>query len=254
MARARPETTTDTVLGGRVRIEQPRRGFRAGVDAVLLAAAVPAVAGQTVLDLGCGVGTAALCLAARVPRLALWGVDRQPEYAAFAARNGAANACPVAVSVADVCRLSSAVRARRFDHVVTNPPYFHPDRGLPAREPGRAAARSESAGARDWIDSALRRLAPTGVLTLIQRIDRLPEVLAALDARVGAVQVLPLQSYPARAPRLFVLRAQAGRRAAFRLMPPVILHQAAPGTDAAPYTAAISDVLQNAAPLPGFEA
>ena len=56
------ETTDNAFLGGRVQLLQPRRGYRAGVDPVLLAAAVAARPGEAVLELGCGVGTALLCL------------------------------------------------------------------------------------------------------------------------------------------------------------------------------------------------
>jgi tRNA1Val (adenine37-N6)-methyltransferase len=46
------ETTFDAFLGGRITLEQPTKGYRAGVDPVLLAASVPARAGQSVLELG----------------------------------------------------------------------------------------------------------------------------------------------------------------------------------------------------------
>ena len=55
----------DAFLGGRLRIWQPRAGYRAGIDPVMLAAAVPARPRQSVLELGCGAGTASLCLAAQ---------------------------------------------------------------------------------------------------------------------------------------------------------------------------------------------
>ena len=60
---------------------QPSHTMAPGV-----AASVPARAGQSVLDLGCGVGAVALCLGARVPGLTLTGVERQPDYAALAQR------------------------------------------------------------------------------------------------------------------------------------------------------------------------
>ena len=80
----RVETTNDLFLGGKVTALQPAKGYRAGIDAVLLAASVPAKAGETVLELGCGVGVASLCLAARVEGVEITGVELQPEYAALA--------------------------------------------------------------------------------------------------------------------------------------------------------------------------
>ena len=82
-------TTRDAFLGGKLRLRQPRRGYRAGIDPVLLAASVPARPGQSVLDLGCGAGAAALCLAARVGGLRLAGLERQADYAELARANAA---------------------------------------------------------------------------------------------------------------------------------------------------------------------
>ena len=112
------ETRLDAYLGGRVRVRQGVRGYRAGVDAVMLAAAVPASPGQTVLELGCGVGVASLCLAARVDGLELLGVELHGPTAALARENG------LACVTADLRALPAEVKSRRFDHVLMNPPYF----------------------------------------------------------------------------------------------------------------------------------
>ena len=96
------ELTEDGFLGGRLSLLQPARGYRAGVDPVFLAAATPARPGQSVLDLGCGVGTAALCLGARVPDLSLAGLERQPDYAALARENATRNGIPLTVIEGDL--------------------------------------------------------------------------------------------------------------------------------------------------------
>ena len=54
--------STDDFLGGKLRVKQPKKGYRAGIDPVLLAASVNAHIGDNILDLGCGVGVASLCL------------------------------------------------------------------------------------------------------------------------------------------------------------------------------------------------
>src|SRR5215510_9229577 len=86
-----PATTLDTVLGGRVMLNQPALGYRVAIDPILLAAACPAEPGETIADLGCGVGTAALCLARRVADVRCVGVDLQPELADLANRNAEEN-------------------------------------------------------------------------------------------------------------------------------------------------------------------
>lgn len=218
------DLTQDAFLGGRLQIWQPRAGFRSGVDAVLLAAAVPAEAGQVALELGCGVGVASLCLAHRVPGLRVVGAEIQPEYAALARKNAVENQLPVEVVVADLMTLPDTVRQTSFDHVLMNPPYFLRDQGSAAPDPGRDLARGGATALADWIDVATRRLAPGGVLSLIQRAERMPDVLAAMDARLGAVELLPILPRAGQSAGLFLLRGRKGRKTQFQLRAPVIMH------------------------------
>lgn len=117
------ELTCDGFLEGRLQVTQPKAGFRSGADAVMLAAACPAVSGQAVLELGCGAGVASLCLGWRVPGLRLAGLESQPAYADLARRNAAANGIAMQVLTGDVVRPPAELRAMAFDHVIANPPY-----------------------------------------------------------------------------------------------------------------------------------
>ena len=248
-----PALTCDAFLGGRLQVWQPARGYRAGIDPVLLAAAVPAQAGATVLDLGCGVGTAALCLCARVAGLELTGVELQPDYAELARRNAADNGVALRVVTADLQALPPDLSGATFDHVITNPPYFDRAHSSPAADPGRETALGEALSLSIWLDIALRRTRPGGTLTLVQRMDRLPDALVAVSARLGACQVLPVAARTGQPAGLFLLHGVKGRRTPFRLCPPLVLHtgDAHPG-DRDHYTPEVSDVLRNVAPLPGF--
>ena len=118
------DLTDDGFLGGRLRVLQPRLGYRAATDPVLLAAAVPVRAGQSVLELGCGAGVAALCLLVRVPGVRVAGLERQAGYADLARRNAARNALSLTVEDGDLAAMPPALRAAAFDHVIVNPPYF----------------------------------------------------------------------------------------------------------------------------------
>ena len=247
------EVTEDLFLGGRLCLTQPRRGYRAGVDAVLLAAAVPAGPGDRVLELGCGVGAASLCLGLRVPGLALTGIELQPAYAALARQNAGRAGVALRVVEADLRDLPNGIRTETFDHVLMNPPYFRRADGTAAQDPGRETAMGESAALETWIDVALRRLKAGGRLTLVHRIERLPAVLAALEGRGGATEVLPLVSRPGRPPSLFLLRSAKARRTPFRLAPAVVMHQAPTHQgDRADYVSAIASVLRDGAAMVGF--
>jgi tRNA1(Val) A37 N6-methylase TrmN6 len=214
----------DLFLGGKVVLWQPRQGYRAGLDPVLLAASVTARAGERVLDLGCGAGAAVLCLGARVAGMDLHGLELQPGYAALARRNAVDSGLTLTVYQGDVARVPADLRALRFDHVMMNPPYFSRARGTAARDLGRETALGEAVPLAVWIDAATRRLVPGGWLWVVQRVDRLPETLAAIDERLGGVTVLPLAARAGRDADLFLLRARKGDRGPFRLRAPRLLH------------------------------
>ncbi len=241
--------THDAFLNGRVMIRQPRTGYRAATDPVFLAAAVPAAPGQNVLELGCGAGTALLCLAARVPGLRLTGVEVQPAYAALARRNAVENGAAVDVVAADLAALPTELRARSFDHVIANPPYFAPE-APGAQDAGRDRAQREATPLELWVDVALRRCRDGGVVSLIHLTERLPELLSGFAGR-AAVTVLPLSSRAQRPAQRVILRARKGRRDPFVLLPPLVVHEGDghPG-DGEHFTLALRAMMREGAALP----
>lgn len=222
---AEAHLSRDAFLGGRLHLWQPLKGYRAATDPVLLAAACPARAGQSVLDIGCGAGAAALCLASRVPGLVLAGLEVQADYAALARRNAAENGVEMQVVEGDLSAMP-AILQRGFDHVIANPPYY-PRRGTPSPDASRDLALRAEQPLTLWVDAAARRLSPGGWLTMIFGTDALPEVLAALAPRLGSAAALPLAARENRSALRVILQARKGGRAAFRLLPPLILHRGA---------------------------
>ncbi len=242
--------TRDAFLGGRLQIWQPVRGYRAGIDPVLLASATDAVPGQSVLDLGCGAGVASLSLAARVPGLRITGLELQPVYAALARRNASENRLDVNVIEGDIRSMPHELRGQGFDHVIVNPPYFDRTRGMRSECPDRETALGESIPLADWIGAGVRRLLPKGVLHLIQRAERLPELLSACNGRVGDLRVLPLLPRRGKPARLVVLRARKGAKGGFRLLAPIVLHCGdSHGSVGDGYSGEVDAVLRNGAQL-----
>ncbi|MEL6467456.1 MAG: methyltransferase [Pseudomonadota bacterium] len=238
------DLTRDAFLGGRVHLWQPRAGYRAGIDPVLLAASVPATAGQAVLDLGCGAGAVALCLGARVPGLELVGLERQADYATLAKRNG------LEVVEGDLNDMPQALKARSFDHVLANPPFFDRTAGAVAQDHGREGGRGAETSVAAWISAAARRLRHKGYLHLIHRTERVPDLLAGAAGCLGSPEIWPLCPRVEKPAELVIFRARKNGRADFRMHFPIILHD---GTrhkrDAESYTPEIQAVLRDGAAL-----
>ena len=233
--------TENGLLGGRVRLLQPARGYRVAVDAVLLAAAVDARSGQHILDLGAGVGAVGLCLAARVPDCSVVGIELQPELAALATRNATLNAAGdrLRTIVHDLAKpLPPDLGA--FDHVVTNPPYLAAAVADPPPDRSKALATVESsADLARWLAVATGALKPAGTLAIIHRSDRLEEIVSHLvRLRWGDVTVKRLPP----AARVLV-RARFGPPARHE-SPPLRLHRLEGG-----YTDEAEAVLRHARPL-----
>ena len=242
------ELSDDKFLCGHLRLLQPLKGYRAATDPVLLAAACPAESGQSVLDLGCGAGAAALCIGQRVPGVALAGLELQPAYADLARRNAERNGIAVEVHDGDLMRMPPALR-HDFDHVIANPPYY-PAGGSPSPVAARARALQVETPLSDWVAAATRRLRPGGWLTLICGADGLPEVLAALSPKLGSAAVLPLAPREGRAALRVIIQARKGGRAPFRLLAPFVIHAgAAHDGDRESYTPAANSVLRDGADL-----
>jgi len=253
-AEAGPETilTDDTLLGGTVRLRQPRDGFRATIDPVLLAAAVPAQAGERVLDIGCGSGAAALCLARRVEGLRVVGVDVDRDMARLAQDNAELNGMGgiFEAVVGDLQRPPPRLAPHSFDHVIANPPYFSSAEATRPGNDARALAHTE--GGADlgvWVAFALRMARASATITLIHRAERLAELLAQFEGRAGGATVFPLWprdpfSAGAKPAKRVIVQVRAGNRGAMRLVGGLVLHGDGDG-----YSDEADAVLRAGAPL-----
>jgi tRNA1(Val) A37 N6-methylase TrmN6 len=227
--------TEDAVLGGRLRLKQPKRGHRVGHDAILLAAACPAGAGDEVADLGAGVGAAGLALAARVGGIAVTLVEIDADLAALAAenaqRNGlAARVRTVVLDVAAPARTFAAagLAAESFMRVLMNPPFNDPSRHRLSPDARRRLAHAAPrATLVAWTKAAARLLRPRGTLSLIWRPDRLADVLTALEPGFGGVTLLPVHPKPGEAAIRLLVRAVKASRAPLTLLPGLVLNDPA---------------------------
>ena len=249
------DVSADAFLGGALSILQPRNGYRAGLDAVMLAAAVPADESRPlrVLDVGAGVGTAGLCVAQRVPYAEVVLLEKEPPLAALAAENVARNnlASRVRVVTAVVGAPAAALRAlglveESFGHVIANPPFHDSDAGTLPPDTLKAAAHAMPEAELDgWARFMARMTAPGGEATIIHKADALARLLAVLDARFGALKVLPLHPRAGAPAHRVLVQGVKGSRGPLQILPGFVLHQ-----DGNAFTPAAQDILRDCAPLP----
>lgn len=236
----------DTLLGGRVRLRQPLSGYRAAIDPVLLAAAVPASPADTVLDIGCGVGAVALCLALRAG-CRVTGIEAQRDLVRLAGDNIGLNdlAGRVLVMEGDILRPPPRLEPGSFPHVMANPPFLEAGTASPLPHAGKAAANVEGeADLAAWVRFALAMARPKGSITLIHRADRLEQLLAQLSGRTGEIVVFPLWAGRDKPAKRIIIRARKGVATPTRLTPGLVLHEAD-----GRYTAAADAVLRGGAAL-----
>jgi tRNA1(Val) A37 N6-methylase TrmN6 len=251
-----PETD-DVFLGGRLRILQPTTGYRAGLDAVLLAAAVADAATAAalpchILDAGSGVGVVGLCIARRLPLGEVTLVERQPQLVALAERNVSRNDLMDRVRVVRVDLLdpeavhgAAGLASNSFDVVVANPPYLDEGTGRPAIDPLKRGASAMPAGDLDqWARFLVRMAAPSGKLAMIHRADALGRLLSVLDGRFGALELLPIHPRLGAPANRVIVRGRKGSRAPLTIHPGLVLH-----ADDGRFTPALEAILRGGAEL-----
>lgn len=243
-----PEATEDLLLDGQIRLRQSARGYRAGVDAALLAAACDARPGDRVLEAGCGPGGALLVAAVRRPGASFIGVERDPEALALARDNIALNSLQTRVQAVagDVSARFKALDLPPFDAVLANPPFFDDPGALRAPAPEKAAAWIADEGLMSWSEFLLKAVREGGTITVIHRADRLGDILGLLSAKAGSFQIRPIHPFADAPAKRVLVRAIKTGRAPLRLLPPLVLHD----RGGAKHRPEVEAILRGAADLP----
>ena len=236
------------LLNGRVILDQPKEGYRVAIDAVLAAAAVPARPGGSVLDAGAGTGAVSLCLAARVPELAITALELLDFHHAIARRNIELNCRTQSIrtQLGNLLDLPSAQRIG-YDHVVTNPPYYRRGRHTQPGDSSKAAAGHSDVTLGGWLAACLKRVRSLGSITVVHRADALGDLMTALNPSCGDIEVIPIwPRLGAKQAKRVILRARKGSRGPAKLHHGLILH-----AQDHSYTEAAEKILRSGAALLG---
>ena len=251
---AAAEVTEDRLLDGRVRLRQPAKGYRAGLDAALLAAALDLTRGERALEAGCGAGAVLFQASARFPEARLTGVERDPEALALAQQNIALNDAQsrVQVRLGDVGRGFAGQGFLEpgeppFDLGLANPPFFDDPNALRAPSPEKRGAWIADTGLDAWTRFLLKAVREGGRIVMIHRADRLFDLIALLAGGAGSFQVRAIHPHAdAPAKRVLVQAVKTGK-APLKLLPPLVLHDRGSGEK---HTAEAEAILRGEAGLP----
>lgn len=240
------EIVENALLGGRVRLRQPAKGYRAGMDAALLAAAVAPNPGERLIEAGCGAGGALMQVAARRRGVALTGVERDPRMAGLARENAALNGADATIVTGDVAAGFCALDLAPFDWAIANPPFFDDPSTLRAPGPGKRDAWMADDGWEAWARFLLKAVREGGRIVVIHRADRLADLLSALSATAGSFAVRPVHPHADEPAKRVLVQAIKTGKAPLRLLPPLVLHDRAGGK----HTAEAEAILRGEAALP----
>jgi tRNA1(Val) A37 N6-methylase TrmN6 len=238
--------TQDSFLGGKLSIKQPAKGFRAGIDAVFLGASVAQTNPDTILDIGCGVGTALWCAGYHCPQAKLTGSEIQKDYANMATENAATNRMleKSQIICGSIFEKNDLLAPNSFDHVITNPPFYENEDVFSSPNGGKKTAHQHTLNLESWIHQSIKMIKPKGYITLIHRADHLDKILSTFGTKVGEITIYPLWPKIDQPANRILVRAKKGSRAALKILSGMVLHNEAGG-----FTKEAEDILRNGKPL-----
>jgi tRNA1(Val) A37 N6-methylase TrmN6 len=217
----------DALLGGRIVIRQPLNGYRVAIDPIFLAASIDAHPGETILDVGTGVGAAALCLASRVPQCRIVGLEIQRTNVRLAAENIALNNMRERVEIlsGDLLQPPPRLAAGTFSHVMANPPYLESSRSNGSPSDHKTLSHTENGiGLERWAKFALLMARPKGTITFIHRADRLHDILTYFHGKLGDIIIYPLWPGQGKPAKRVLVRGQKSTHGSTTLSQGMLLH------------------------------
>lgn len=215
------EFTEDLILNGKIKLYQPKHGYRIAVDPILLASTVELNPNQTVLDVGCGVGTISLILKYMNNSQIITGLDIDPTMTELCKKNSKANLLPLNIINSSIN--SPLLRNKNFDTVVTNPPFYNPENFRSSEK--KLTANFETVSLKSWISFCLKKLKPNGNFYIIHLPERLGDILKSLENLVGKIEISPIYSHKNKPAKRIIVKCKKASREPLKILPSLVLHR-----------------------------
>ena len=240
------ELSNDAFLGGKLRLLQPKRGFRSGIDSVLLAASITASPGDKVLDIGTGVGTVLFCVMKRIKPLIAFGIELQEEYYSLAQKNAVSNKLKAKMLLGDFQSVENELGNCAFDQIFFNPPYYLENSYKRSGNQALELANIEKPGSLEsMLRFSLKRCKPYGFITLIHRPARLGQILSVLEKGSGDIKILPILSAGRDSTFRIIVRARKSAKGETKLLDTLNLFESTnTESDSRKYSSQVLDILE----------
>lgn len=221
-------TTIDTLLNGKILLEQPQEGYRVAIDPIFLAASIPAQGGETILDVGTGAGAALLCLAYRARDVRVIGLEMQQDLGRLATKNVRANhmhdRCEIIIG--NLLKLPPRLAAGSFHHIMANPPYFEETKTTHSKIENKRLANIESeATLADWVNFSYLMVRPKGSVTFIYPADRMDALISLMHQKFGEIVIYPLWPMQGKEAKRVIVRGRKNIQGPTRLSQGLVLHE-----------------------------
>ena len=215
------EITEDSILNGSIRLYQPKYGYRVAIDPIILASVVEIRKGQTVLDVGCGVGTISLILKYLDKSQIITSVDIDSEMTYLCERNSKVNDLPLDIVNHGID--ANLLKDRNFDCIVTNPPFYDPDSFRSSKR--KATANFETIDIKSWISFCMKRLKNRGSFYIIHVPEKLSSILTAFRDLVGKIEIIPIYSRSNQTAKRIIIKCKKGSREHLKILPGIVAHR-----------------------------